>query len=121
MRLSVALGVPRFPAATVTRALCVAIAVSVPVGCLGWLPATLTEPSRLPREMKPPPVPSIFEGESVIGSTTYADRKVIAAKSPPDIVVADDGSRCFVTSAELTRLRIGTRKWCLWVDPRPDR
>ena len=115
------LAVPRHIARACAAVAC-AITLSLQAGCLGWipLPESATQQSRLPREMKPPSVPSVFEGESVITSTTSASRKLVVAKSA-DALVADDGSRCFASTADLARFRIGRSKWCLWIDPRPNR
>lgn len=42
------------------------------------------------------------------------ERKPLADKREPTLLVADDGSSCHTTRARWERARAGQRVWCVW-------
>jgi hypothetical protein len=39
---------------------------------------------------------------------------VVASKENPTSLIADDGSRCLVTSGKYASTDLGDRVWCMW-------
>lgn len=42
------------------------------------------------------------------------DGKQVAAKEPPTILVAYDGTKCAVTEARYRETNVGDEAWCVW-------